>query len=107
VDKSLVKNAASSKQVKNAERVEKLAEKNHVNDLKVVLDSAEGRRVAWRLLSHCGLFSSPYAHSGSEQNRNIGRSDVGRWFLSEILEVDEKLWLQMQSENMGKGDVHV
>lgn len=103
---SLVKNAASEKQVKNAARKQRLAERSHQDDLKAVLETAEGRRVMWRILGHCGIYRSPYAHSGSEQNKNIGMGEVARWLLAEIVEVDEKLWLQMQSENLSKGDIN-
>lgn len=105
--KALVKNAASEKQVKDAEVKQELKQDQEHNDLLFVLDSEQGRRVLWRVLSYGGLYRSPYHHSGSQQNINIGMGEISRWLLSEIVNVDEQKWLQMQSENLKKGEINV
>ena len=105
--KALVKNAASEKQVKKARESEDKNLENEEKDLLKILSLPEGRRFAWRILGHCGLYRSPYAHSGSEQNKNIGMGEVGRWFLAEIVQADPVVWLKIQEENLKKGELNV
>jgi hypothetical protein len=105
--RALVKNAGSEKQVKDAEIKQELSQDKEHNDLLFVLDTEQGRRVMWRILSHAGIYKSPYNHSGSVQNMNIGMGEVARWLLAQIVNVDETKWLQMQSENLRKGEINV
>lgn len=105
--KALVKNAASESQVKDGKETAKLIEERESEDLRYILETPQGRRFVWRAMGYCGLYKSPYAHSGSEQNVNIGRSEVARWLLSEIIKIDEVYWLEMQKENLKQGDINV
>lgn len=105
--KALVRNASSEKQVKEAGEKVQLREDQEHNDMLFVLNSEQGRRVLWRILSHGGLYRSPYHHSGSQQNINIGMGEVSRWLLGQIVGVDEQKWLQMQTENLQKGELNV
>lgn len=89
-NKALVGNAADSEQVKRADRKVRSRDRNDVADLKIVLASAEGRRVLLRILEHCNVFKSVYHAEASEIYRNCGRQDVGHFLLSTITEASEQ-----------------
>lgn len=96
--KSLVKNAASEKQVKSAEKKEQLKEDQEIHDLKFVLETAQGRRVFWRLMEQCKVFSSVWEGS-AKIHYNAGQQDVGHFIMSEIVRADEKYLFEMMKEN--------
>jgi hypothetical protein len=100
--KPLVKNASSKRQVKDAARKERLRDENELDDLKKILQTYEGRRVVWKLLSYCGIFRLSVEHSGSMTYYNEGRREVGLYLLKEITTADQNLYIQMMKENMEK-----
>ena len=61
--KPLVKNAADESQVRQAEVKMKLLDEKNFNDLKFILDSDQGRRFMWRVLSECGVFQTSFRTS--------------------------------------------
>lgn len=96
--KSLVKNAASEKQVQKAESKQLSKRDMELNDLRVVLGSPRGRRVFWRLLEHCRVFSTVWEPS-AKIHYNSGQQDVGHFIMSEIVQADERYLLEMMKEN--------
>ena len=102
---SLVKNAASEKQVKNAEKKEVVKEEQEILDLKHVLESPHGRRVMWRLMEHCKVFNTVWEPS-AKIHYNSGQQDVGHFIMTEIVRADEKYLFEMMKENK-KENVHV
>lgn len=101
--KSLVKNAADSKQVHKAKREVINLDLQNKNDLKFLLKSIEGRRFLWRLLGHCGAFSSVWEPS-ARIHYNAGKQDVGHFLLAEITNADSEGFLKMMQENKENGD---
>lgn len=99
--KPLVKNSADPKQVKEAKQEEKFSRENELNDLVTVLNTIEGRRVLWRLMCHCGVFSSIFEQS-SKIYYNSGCQDVGHFIMSEITEADQEFLFVMMRENQGE-----
>lgn len=91
------KNAANQKQVKSQEQRLKLERETEINDLKVLLSSPHGRRVFWRILEHCKVFSSVWEAS-AKIHYNAGIQDVGHFILSEVLEADDQALLKMMNE---------
>lgn len=103
--KSLVKNAASPKQVHNAEKKEESIREKELNDLRQVLDTPQGRRVVWRFLEKCRVFNSIWEAS-AKIHFNAGQQDIGHFIMGEIVEADEKFLLEMMKENK-KETMHV
>lgn len=56
--KAYVKNASDPKQIKEAELKTRFDAKAAIEDMKFVLSSVQGRRVLWKLLTHCRVFES-------------------------------------------------
>lgn len=103
--KSLVKNAASERQVKKAEGVEQVKDEQEVSDLKIVLETPHGRRVMWRLMEYCKVFNTVWEPS-AKIHYNSGQQDVGHFIMSEIIRADEKYLFEMMKENK-KESLHV
>lgn len=100
-NKPLVQNSADPKQVKNAKEKERFSREVELNDLVTVLNTAEGRRVLWRIMAHCGVFSSIFEQS-SKIYYNSGAQDVGHFIMSEITEADQEFLFVMMKENQGE-----
>lgn len=98
MERSLVKNAASEKQVKKAEVKELSKREMELNDLRIVLGSVRGRRVFWRLLEHCKVFGTVWEPS-AKIHYNSGQQDVGHFLMSEIVQADERYLFDMMREN--------
>jgi hypothetical protein len=103
--KSLVKNAASEKQVKKAEKVEVSKRDQQLNDLRSVLNTPSGRRVIWRFLEKCRVFNTIWEAS-AKIHYNSGQQDIGHYIMSEIVDADERFLLEMMKENK-KETMHV
>lgn len=94
----LVRNAADPKQVKHAGRKEKDKRARELHDLKLLLTMPEGRRTIWRLMEQTGYMENPTHARGDMTHQNIGRADMGRFILSEIVEADENAFFTMMQE---------
>ncbi len=93
-----VRNAADSKQVRNAARKERDRRALELRDLREVLAIESGRRVLWRIITHCAPMENPTHQRGDMTHQNIGRQDVGRFIWSEITDADEEKILLMMRE---------
>ena len=98
----LVHNAADPKQVKNAKRKEKFDREGVLQDIRMVLSTPEGKRLIWRLLSHCRTFESIYEQS-ARIHYNAGQQDLGHFIMAEIISADEQLLFTMMKDNL-KGE---
>lgn len=96
--KPLVSNAVSEKQIAKAKHIENERSRSEAIDLIKVLDSKEGRRVLWRILERCRVFSSVYSE-GSMIHYKSGQQDIGHYLLSEIVKVSEDHLFLMMTEN--------
>jgi hypothetical protein len=106
-DKPLVKNAADSKQVKAAKNKEKDLRYFELEDIRKALRSEGGRKVFWRILEYCHVFSSVKDNNALNMSYNSGQQDVGHFIMSEILEADENLFFKMQVENKKRKEDNV
>jgi hypothetical protein len=100
-----MENAASEKQVKKMASREERARYQREDDIKAVCSSVNGRRFLWHLMEKCSVFKSVHHPSGSQVYYNAGQQDIGHFVMSEILEADPKLFLQMQQEAKDYGHV--
>lgn len=92
-------NIADEKQVKKAERQEKEIRKRELNDIRTVLSNASGRRLFWRLLTHCNTFASVHHSESSTMSYLAGKQDLGHFIMSEIVQADENLLLKLMKDN--------
>jgi len=99
VDKALVKNAASPKQVNKAEKREELNRDSELNDIRAVLSTAEGQRFVWRLMEKCKTFNSIWQSSALIHYQS-GQQDIGHFLMAEIVEADEELLFNLMKQNM-------
>ena len=95
--KPLVKNAADESQVRQAEVNMKLLDEKNFNDLKFILDSDQGRRFMWRVLSECGVFQTSFRTS-SEIYYLEGRRSIGLKLLAEIMDCDPQAYIKMSTQ---------
>jgi len=96
-NKPLVKNAADESQVRQAEVKMKLLDDKNFNDLKFILDSDQGRRFMWRVLSECGVFQTSFRTS-SEIYYLEGRRSIGLKLLAEIMDCDPQAYIKMSTQ---------
>jgi hypothetical protein len=97
--KALVKNAASSEQVKKAGEKEESRADQELQDLRLLLSIAEGRRFIWRLMVHCNVFSSVFGDSDRDTNRKVGKQDVGHFLLMEVDKARPEALLEMMTDS--------
>jgi hypothetical protein len=104
--KAQVKNAASEKQVKAAQKNQKYDRDIQLEDIREVMRSAAGRRFMWRVLEKCGTFGSIW-HASAAIHYNAGQQDIGHFIMSEIAEAGEEHLFKLMSDNYNKGEINV
>jgi hypothetical protein len=98
---TLVDNAASTRQVHNAQRVARERDQTDVADLVWILSEPQGRRFLHRLvMGVCDV--EGVSHAGGlpamDMHHHEGRRFVGVQLLAKIREVDAEKWLEAQRE---------
>ena len=97
--KQEVKNAANESQVEKAKTQEERERELELADLRFVVSSPQGRRLIWRLLTHCRVFNSVFNNSGSVTYYHSGMQDVGHFIQAEVIEAKKEAYLEMMREN--------
>lgn len=92
-------NAADEKQVKNLQSEEEKERELELADLRNVVSTPQGRRVLWRLMTHCRVFGSVFNHSGSMTYYNAGMQDVGHFIQAEVITAKKEAYFEMMREN--------
>lgn len=83
-----------------AEQAQALAvQAQQAEDLKWLMKSEAGRRIAWRVLARTGLHRTPFTGHDAQTNFNCGQADVGLWFQAEILDHAPDAYLRMLKEH--------
>lgn len=78
-----------------AHKVEKL-----LADLKAVATTPAGRRVLWHLMERSGTFRLSFVPGKQDvTDFNEGRKDMGNYLLNQVMNVDVKIFAQMQREH--------
>jgi len=67
-------------------------------DLKKVLQTVEGRRVVWRLLSEAGVFRSAFNPNALQMGFNTGNQNLGYLLWNDLNVVAPERYVQMQRE---------
>ena len=94
----LVRNAASAKQVRHAERKTKDRRQNELLDLHELLSHEVGRRVLWRVLSFCGVHQTVLRESPVAMAEAAGRQNVGHYLMAEIEAANSEALFTMMRE---------
>jgi hypothetical protein len=96
--KTLVKNAADEKQVKDAKFTVEERRRQELNDLRFVLSTRQGRRALWRLMAFCKAFASIW-DSSAKIHYNAGKQDVGHYLIGEVEAADQEAFFLMMKES--------
>lgn len=74
------------------------AEDQMLSDLRVILNTPEGRRIFWMILGRCKTFGT-IMETNAKIYYNSGQQDVGHFLLALITKADDNLFLQMMRES--------
>lgn len=78
----------------------KLERKRELEDLRAVLETKEGRRLLWRIVSRCNPYSSIRHTNALVMSAMAGERDLATWIIREIITADKAYWLTMQQESL-------
>ncbi len=98
--KQAVKNAADEEQVKKAERNEKYARKQFIDDLRELLKSGPGRRVLWHYIRKCGVLRSEWEAS-ARLHFTEGCRFVGIKMMQDAREADPHAFSDLLTRGIG------
>lgn len=94
-EKPQVQNAADRGQVKEAGKRAREIERQHLADLRAIMQLPEGRRVLWWFLEFAGPFRSCFDNSGSVTSFNLGKDAVGKFLLVQLQKADIEKFFEM------------
>lgn len=97
-------NTSTAEGVREQDEAEKFVRDGQVKDILFLMDSVQGRRFMWRLLSRCGVYRLSYTGNSDTYFRE-GERNIGLWVLAELARADQQLFLKMQLENQQEGDI--
>ena len=92
-------NAANEKQLNQAARKNKDADKQAAEDFAWLAGDKRGRRFLWRMMGRCRVFEPVFNTHGGVMNFNEGRRDCGLFLLSEINRLCPAQFAVMAAEN--------
>jgi hypothetical protein len=92
-------NASNETQVASRSEKIKRNKSQAKEDLHLILQTVYGRRVMWRFLEHCKVFSSVFSIDAQVTAHGSGKQDVGHFILAEILGADELAFSKMMKES--------
>lgn len=87
----------AQRQTAELDRKRKIKREREMGDLRSVLNTAEGRRVLWRILSQAQVFTASYT-GDQDTFFNEGKRNIGIWMLEELMQAKPEAFLQMQRE---------
>jgi hypothetical protein len=81
---------------------EKQKKDQWLNDIRHVLSTAQGRRFYWGVMARCKAFSDEYIADTNLCYFRKGQRSIGIGMLNELLEADQRMYLQMVQEQESK-----
>lgn len=90
------------KDKKAKEEKQKIKRQGEIEDLKYLMQSHQGRRFFWRLLSHCQVYHSIFNTNALTQSHNAGMQDIGHFVQGEIVQASPENYIKMQNEHQIK-----
>ena len=91
-------NAADEETVRTRKREDEHIRDRELHDLRSVMDSVEGRRFVWRLLSQAGVFRTSFT-GNSTTFFNEGMRNMGLIVLADVQEACASQYLVMMNES--------
>jgi hypothetical protein len=88
--------AGNPEQVKERKSKAKRLAERRKNDLRMVLESTEGKRFVWAVMSECGIHSDPFHQNALVMARTVGRQSIGHFLTVLIAEACPEKYLEMQ-----------
>lgn len=95
---------AIEREEKEAAARERQARQRDDDDLRFLLASRQGRRVAWRLLERAGVNTATFNANALQMAFNEGFRNYGTWLLTRILEVSPDAYPKMLKEQADERD---
>ena len=87
------------KEKKKLKAREEVDQQNFDDAIKFIGSDKNGREFLWKVLQFCKPIGQPIFNPHSlTQSYLAGKQDVGNWLLSEILRVDEEIYLKAMQE---------
>jgi len=96
--KARTANAADPRQVRAMAQLEKRREQRWGDALRAVMATPQGRAFVWAMIRRAGIYESPFDMHGGMQSFKIGRADVGRELMAEVLRLAPDEYLLMEAE---------
>jgi len=103
MDKEAPQDVGDVKQVRKRRTKAKIRRDNELEDIRVILNTPQGRRFLWRVISECGIFQTSSHASPHGMAIKSGGKDKGLWLLSEINEADKNGYLKLIQEDLRNG----
>jgi|SRR6185436_16787909 len=97
-DRSLTRNAADPKAVKDAQRLANRRVDRFRVDLKAALEQPATRAVLWALIGRAGVYQSTFHRDPYVMASLAGQQTFGQTLLADIIDVDDKAYLLMEQE---------
>jgi hypothetical protein len=99
----VIANGTDETQVKAAKAKEKQQSEIELDDYRFLLQTKQGRRVFWKLLTDCGVFKTSF--TGNSQTFFLeGQRNIGLKVLNTINEAMPEAYLLMMNESKEKGN---
>lgn len=83
-DRAMVDNAASTKQIREGKRQERLAAEIELDDWKALLALPAGRRRLWWLIETCGVFRNAFHKELGPMAFATGEQNIGLQVIAKI-----------------------
>ena len=93
------RNAADEEQLKEQKDQEKIRSRRERLNWKWLLDSETGRRIAWDLLSECGIFETSFTGHSNTTFFNEGRRQIGLSVVKKIKEARPAALTEMMEQS--------
>jgi len=86
------------RQRKDSKARERMAEERDERDLRWLMSSRQGRRIAWRLLERAGVTNSSFSTNAMQMAFNEGFRNYGNWMLARIIAVCPEKYPELLKE---------
>lgn len=70
--------------------------------LRFLIDNAHGRRILWKVISMCGVYTRSADNSGSWTYFKEGSRAIGLNLIAEIIDADPEGYIKLQQSNIKK-----
>lgn len=91
-------NAADEESVRTRKRKDEQVRDRELHDMRSVMETVEGRRFVWRLLSQAGVFRTSFT-GNSTTFFNEGMRNIGLIVMADVQEACADKYLEMMNES--------